>query len=56
MEPRSVIGEYDPASGRYSLRTGSGAGVVRCRERLALTLGVPLGHIPIKLIPKGAGL
>jgi carbon-monoxide dehydrogenase large subunit len=42
MEPRSVIGEYDPASGRYSLRTGSGAGVVRCRERLALTLGVPL--------------
>ena len=42
LEPRSVIGEYDPAHGRYTLRTASGAGVVRSRERLALTLGVPL--------------
>ncbi len=40
MEPRAVVGEYDAASGRYTLRTGSGAGVVRSRERLAATLGV----------------
>ena len=42
MEPRSVLGEYDPASGRYTLRTTTGAGVVRTRERLASILGVPL--------------
>jgi carbon-monoxide dehydrogenase large subunit len=42
MEPRAVVGEYDPADGRYTLRTASGAGVVRSRERLAVTLGVPL--------------
>jgi len=40
MEPRSVLGEYDPASGRYTLRTTTGAGVVRTRERLASILGV----------------
>ena len=42
MEPRGVVGEYDPFKERYTLRTGSGAGVVRSRERLAATLGVPL--------------
>lgn len=42
MEPRSVLGEYDPATGRYTLRTTTGAGVVRTRERLASILGVPL--------------
>ena len=42
MEPRSVVGEYDAASGRYTLRTTTGAGVVRTRERLASILGVPL--------------
>lgn len=42
MEPRSVLGEYDPAAGRYTLRTTSGAGVVRTRERLASILGVPI--------------
>ena len=42
MEPRSVLGEHDPASGRYTLRTTTGAGVVRTRERLASILGVPL--------------
>jgi aerobic carbon-monoxide dehydrogenase large subunit len=40
MEPRGVVGEYDRSSGRYTLRTGSGAGVVRSRDRLAATLGV----------------
>ena len=42
MEPRSVLGDYDAASGRYTLRTTTGAGVVRTRERLAAILGVPL--------------
>ncbi|MFO1081010.1 MAG: xanthine dehydrogenase family protein molybdopterin-binding subunit [Reyranellaceae bacterium] len=42
MEPRSVLGEYDPVAARYTLRTTSGAGVVRTRERLAAILGVPL--------------
>jgi len=42
MEPRSVVGEFDPSAGRYTLRTTTGAGVVRTRERLASILGVPL--------------
>ena len=42
MEPRAVIGEYDPGTGRYTLRAASGRGVVQTRERLAATLGVPL--------------
>ncbi|CAN5693231.1 xanthine dehydrogenase family protein molybdopterin-binding subunit [soil metagenome] len=42
MEPRSVLGEHDPATGLYTLRTTTGAGVVRTRERLASILGVPL--------------
>lgn len=42
MEPRSVLGEYDPTTGRYTLRTTTGAGVVRTRERLASILGVPV--------------
>jgi carbon-monoxide dehydrogenase large subunit len=42
MEPRSVVGEYDAGSGRYTLRTTTGAGVVRTRERLAAILGVPM--------------
>ena len=42
MEPRSVLGEYEPATGCYTLRTTTGAGVVRTRERLASILGVPL--------------
>ncbi len=40
LEPRAVIGEYDAANGCYTLRTASGAGVVRSRQRLATTLGV----------------
>lgn len=42
MEPRAVVGEYDPARDHYTLRAGSGRGVVQTRERLALTLGVPV--------------
>lgn len=42
MEPRAVVGEFDPTNDRYTLRTASGAGVVRSRERLAAALGVPV--------------
>ena len=42
LEPRAVVGEYDPAAGRYTLRTGSGRGAVQTRARLAATLGVPV--------------
>ena len=42
MEPRAVVGEYDVARDHYTLRAGSGRGVVQTRERLALTLGVPV--------------
>ena len=42
MEPRAVVGEYDAARDHYTLRAGSGRGVVQTRERLALTLGVPV--------------
>ncbi len=42
MEPRAVVGEYDEASGRYTVYTASGRGVVQTRERLAVTLGVPI--------------
>ena len=42
LEPRSVIGEYDPRAGRYTVRTGSGRGAVQTRARLAATLGTPI--------------
>lgn len=42
MEPRAVVGEYDAVRDHYTLRAGSGRGVVQTRERLALTLGVPV--------------
>jgi len=42
MEPRAVIGEYDPSADCYTLRAASGRGAVQTRERLALTLGVPV--------------
>jgi carbon-monoxide dehydrogenase large subunit len=41
MEPRTAIGDYDAATGRYTIYAGSGAGVVRERETLARVLGVP---------------
>ena len=41
MEPRAVLGEYDPARDLYTLNTGSGRGVVRTRLRLAEALNHP---------------
>jgi aerobic carbon-monoxide dehydrogenase large subunit len=40
MEPRGVLGEYDAASGRYTVYTGSG-GSWRIQQDVARTLGVP---------------
>ncbi len=39
MEPRTAIGAYDPATGRYALHAGGG-GVVRYKIDLAAVLGV----------------
>jgi carbon-monoxide dehydrogenase large subunit len=39
MEPRAALGQYDPASGRYTLHAGSG-GPVRQKTELAAVLGV----------------
>jgi aerobic carbon-monoxide dehydrogenase large subunit len=40
MEPRSNIGEYDAATARYTLHTGTGRGVAGLRDDLARLLGV----------------
>jgi carbon-monoxide dehydrogenase large subunit len=39
MEPRAAVGEYDPASGKYTLHAGAG-GAIRPRNDLAAVLGV----------------
>ena len=39
LEPRAALGEYDAASGRYTLHAGSG-GAVRQKRELAAVLGV----------------
>jgi carbon-monoxide dehydrogenase large subunit len=41
MEPRTTIALYDPASGNYTLHSGSGRGVAKLRLDLAEVLGVP---------------
>ncbi len=40
MEPRTNVADYDPASGQYTLYTGSGRGVAKVRLDLAQVLGV----------------
>jgi carbon-monoxide dehydrogenase large subunit len=40
MEPRAAVGNFDSASGRYTLYAGSG-GIVRQKRELAAILGVP---------------
>jgi carbon-monoxide dehydrogenase large subunit len=41
LEPRTTIGEYDRASGCYTLHSGTGRGVAKLRLDLAQVLGVP---------------
>ena len=40
MEPRTNVADYDAATGRYTLYTGSGRGVAKVRLDLAEVLGV----------------
>ncbi len=40
MEPRAAIGEFDKATGKYTLHAGAG-GAIRPRNDLAVVLGVP---------------
>ena len=47
MEPRTNLAEYDPASGRYTLYTGSGRGVAKVRLDLAQVLGVPAERVRV---------
>ncbi|MGI4944980.1 MAG: xanthine dehydrogenase family protein molybdopterin-binding subunit [Janthinobacterium lividum] len=46
MEPRSALAEHDPATGRYTLRTGC-QGVFMMRASLKDVLGVPVEQIRI---------
>ena len=45
MEPRTNVAEYDVASGRYTIHTGSGRGVAKVRIDLALILCVPTEQV-----------
>jgi aerobic carbon-monoxide dehydrogenase large subunit len=46
MEPRSALGVYDAASGRYTLYAGSG-GIVRQKREIAQILGVPVDNVRV---------
>src|SRR5262249_9798384 len=46
LEPRASLGEYDAASGRYTLHAGSG-GAVRQKRELATVLGVALERVRV---------
>jgi aerobic carbon-monoxide dehydrogenase large subunit len=41
MEPRNAVGDYDKATGQYTLYAGTGSGVAREKGDLASVLGVP---------------
>jgi len=45
MEPRTNVAEYDIASGRYTIHTGSGRGVAKVRIDLAQILCVPTEQV-----------
>jgi carbon-monoxide dehydrogenase large subunit len=47
MEPRTNVAEYDPATGRYTLYTGSGRGVAKARLDLAQMLGVAAEQVRV---------
>jgi carbon-monoxide dehydrogenase large subunit len=52
MEPRAGLGEYDPATGRYTAYAGSG-GAVRQKRELATILGVPLDKVRVVSLDVG---
>jgi len=45
METRTSVGEYDPATGLYTLHAGTGSGVSKEKLDLAHMLGVPLDQV-----------
>lgn len=45
MEPRTAIGDYDKKTGEFSVRAGSGGGMIRQKETLAGALDVPLEKV-----------
>jgi aerobic carbon-monoxide dehydrogenase large subunit len=45
MEPRTIAADYDAASGRYTIYTGSGRGVAKVRTDLAQILDVPVEQV-----------
>jgi carbon-monoxide dehydrogenase large subunit len=48
LEPRTAIGEYDPATGCYTLHSGSGRGVAKLRLDLAEILGVVADKVRVR--------
>ncbi len=54
MEPRALQGSFDPASGIFTLRTGS-QGVVRQKAVLAQALGVPVERVRVLTGDVGGG-
>ena len=46
MEPRTGVGEFDPATKRYTLHAGSG-GVVRQKHEISQILGVPFETVRV---------
>jgi aerobic carbon-monoxide dehydrogenase large subunit len=44
MEPRAATGEYDPATGHYTIHTCSGS-TLRLRRDLSIVLNVPEKHV-----------
>jgi len=46
MEPRTAVGQYDAATGRYTLHAGSG-GVHRQKRELSMILNVPLESVRV---------
>jgi aerobic carbon-monoxide dehydrogenase large subunit len=47
MEPRTNVAEYDAATGRYTLYTGSGRGVAKARLDLAQVLAVAAEQVRV---------
>jgi aerobic carbon-monoxide dehydrogenase large subunit len=48
LEPRTTIADYDPASGHYTLHSGTGRGVAKARLDLARALGVPAEQVRVR--------
>ena len=54
MEPRGALGEYDAASGAFTMTTGN-QGIFRLRPQLAEVLGVPLDKVRLVSPDVGGG-